>query len=190
VIRAVAVDIDDTLVLTEAVSFELENEVLAGLGRAPMPRAVHVSTWGQPLLEAIGHRSPGVDTGRFAAAFPPVFGRYVADGRIDAVAPDNLAALAGRLSGAYHLGNVRHPKPDPRAFDELLADGGLAPGECVYVGDSPSDARAANGAGVRFVACLQSGLRTPEHFAGCRVDAFIDAFPGIVDAVAALGRER
>jgi phosphoglycolate phosphatase-like HAD superfamily hydrolase len=38
-IRAVIVDVDDTLCLTEEASFALENEVLSRMGRPPMPRA-------------------------------------------------------------------------------------------------------------------------------------------------------
>ncbi|MFI7129218.1 HAD family hydrolase [Nonomuraea sp. NPDC050153] len=91
---------------------------------------------------------------------------------------------------AYHEGNTRFMKPDPRAFDELLAAAGLRPDECVYVGDSPGDAQAANGAGLRFIACLQSGIRKRQDFAAHRVDAFIDAFPDVVEAVASLDGAR
>lgn len=216
-IRAVVIDVDDTLCLTEAVCFELENEVLAQLGRGPMSRAAHRSTWGLPLLEAMPRRSPGVDLGAFAAAYAEVLGAYVADGRLDAITPENLRTLdalaaagrdvmlltsrteaevahlldpghvlAGRLDGVYHAGNVRFGKPDGRAFDELLAATGLTPAQCVYVGDSPGDAQAANGAGLGFVACMQSGVRQRADFAGHRVDAFIDAFPDVVGAVARL----
>ncbi|MFB9531855.1 HAD family hydrolase [Nonomuraea roseola] len=216
-IGAVVIDVDDTLCLTEAVCFELENEVLARIGRAPMSRAVHLSTWGQPLLEAMHERSPGVDLDSFTAAYHVVLREYVGDGRLDVIAPENLAALdelavagrslmlltsrteaevehllapdhvlAGRLTAAYHAGNMRFGKPDARAFDELLAATGLRPGQCVYVGDSPGDAQAANGAGLRFVACLQSGVRWRDDFAAHHVDAFIDAFPDVVQAVARL----
>jgi phosphoglycolate phosphatase len=217
VIRAVAIDVDDTLCLTEAVCFELENEVLARIGRAPMPRARHLSTWGQPLFDAMPLRSPGLDLTRFADAYHVVLGEYVAAGRLDIVTPENLQALdalaamgrelmlltsrtevevahllapdhalTGRLAAVYHRGNTRYAKPDARAFDELLANTGLRPDECLYVGDSPGDAQAANGAGIRFVACLQSGVRRREDFAAHRVDVFIDTFPDLVSAVASL----
>ncbi|MFI6317163.1 HAD family hydrolase [Nonomuraea sp. NPDC050556] len=213
----VAVDVDDTLCLTEAACFDLENEVLARIGRPPMRRAVHLATWGQTLLEAMPLRSPGVDLGRFEAVYREVLREYVGEGLLDVVAQENLDALdalagagrtvalltsrteaevehlvdpshvlAGRVSGVFHGGNTRFGKPDPRAFDELLAAGGLEPSECVYVGDSPGDAAAANGAGLRFVACLQSGVRARADFAPHQVDAFIDAFPEVVAVVARL----
>lgn len=213
------VDVDDTLCLTEAVCFELENEVLRGIGRPVMAREVHLSTWGQPLLQAIRERSPGVDVARFAAAYSIILQEYVAAGRIDSVVPENLDALdrlaasgrsvalltsrteaevahliapahplTGRISATYHDGNVRFGKPDPRAFDELLAATGLCPAECVYVGDSPSDARAASGAGLYFIACLQSGVRQRGDFDARQVDAFVDTFPAIVDIIDRLER--
>ncbi|GIF24022.1 phosphoglycolate phosphatase [Actinoplanes tereljensis] len=211
---AVIIDVDDTLCLTEAASFELENEVLAGMGRAPMSRAVHLSTWGEPLLDAMPHRSPGLDLGRFAELFPVLHQRYLVDGRLDVIPPENLDTLdrlvadghtvllltsrteaevqhllapdhvlAGRVTGAYHQGNTRFRKPDPRVFDELLADTGFRPEQCVYVGDSPGDAVAAGEAGIRFVACLQSGVRRLDEFDPRYVTAAVDTFPEIIAAL-------
>ncbi|WP_225853622.1 HAD-IA family hydrolase [Micromonospora sp. AMSO31t] len=213
-IRAVIVDVDDTLCLTQAASFALENEVLAELGRPPMPRHVHLSTWGEPLLDAMPTRSPGLDLPRFSALYRRALKRHIADGRLDVIPPENLRALdefvrhgravflltsrtedevrhmlaadhvlAERVGGIYHAGNTRFRKPDPRAFDELLATTGIPPRHCVYVGDSPGDALAAGGAGLHFVGCLQSGVRKPADFDSRYVDAFIDAFSDIVGVV-------
>lgn len=213
-IRAVIVDVDDTLCLTQAASFALENEVLAEMGRPPMPRDVHLSTWGELLLDAMPKRSPGLDLARFSALYQTALERYIADGRLDLIPLENLRALdefvltgravylltsrtedevrhmlepdhvlADRVSGIYHAGNTRFRKPDPRAFDELLTTTRTPPRQCVYVGDSPGDALAAGGAGIHFVGCLQSGVRTPADFDSRYVDAFIGAFPDIVDAV-------
>jgi phosphoglycolate phosphatase len=220
-IRAVVLDVDDTLCLTEAVCFDLENDVLARIGRPPMPRSVHRATWGMTLFAALPLRSPGVDLDAFAGAYDAVRDAYVAAGRLDAIPEANLAALdrlvrdgrlvllltsrtaaevahllapdhrlaarlaAGRPGGTtvYHGGNMRYAKPDARAFDELLADTGLAPQQCVYVGDSPGDAQAATGAGLRFVACLEGGIRSRADFAAYPVDAFVDTFPAVVEVV-------
>lgn len=220
-IEAVVVDVDDTLCLTEAICFELENEVLTALGRAPMPRGVHLATWGEPLLEAMPRRSPGLDIDQFTTAYRPVLRRYVLDGRLDVIAPENLRTLdqlvrAGRrvilltsrteaevehmlapdhvlaelVEAVYHAGNTRFGKPDPRAFDELLAATGLSPEQCVYVGDSPGDAQAAGGAGLHFIACLQSGIRKPEHFDARHVSTYIQTFPELTDAVERLDTRR
>lgn len=91
--------------------------------------------------------------------------------------------LAGRLSSFYYKDNMEFHKPDPRAFSVIERDHGLKPEQCVYVGDSPSDAAASNGAGVRFIASLESGIRQPSDFAAYKVERFIDRFPEIVAAV-------
>ncbi|MEV4347123.1 HAD hydrolase-like protein [Actinoplanes sp. NPDC049596] len=215
-IKAVIVDVDDTLCLTEAASFELENEVLARMGRPPMTREVHLATWGETLLAAMPLRSPGVDLELFAELFPVLHQRYLAEGRLDVIPAENLAALdrlvesgctillltsrteaevrhllapdhvlAGRVTGAYHQGNTRFRKPDPRVFDELLAETGLRAEHCVYVGDSPGDAVAAGGAGIRFVACLQSGVRRLDEFDPRYVTASVDSFPEIPSVILA-----
>jgi phosphoglycolate phosphatase len=214
----VIIDVDDTLCMTEAASFALENEVLAALGRSPMPRDVHLATWGEPLLAAMPHRSPGLDLDRFAALFEPAMRRHIADGRLDVIPPENLRALddlarggrrlmlltsrtgsevehllapdhalAGRVSAVYHRDNTRFGKPDPRAFDEVLAHTGLSPAQCVYVGDSPGDAVAAGAAGLAFIACLQSGVRRRGDFDARYVTATIDTFPQVVAEVDRLG---
>ncbi|GAA1648475.1 HAD family hydrolase [Actinoplanes couchii] len=218
-IKAVVVDVDDTLCLTEATSFELENEVLAAMGRPPMPRSLHLANWGEPLLEAMPKRSPGIDLEQFGPLFHEFMGRHITEGRIDVIPPENLAALdelvlsgrtvmlltsrtepeirhmlapdhvlTSRISGIYHRGNTRHGKPDPRAFDELLTHTGLSPDQCVYVGDSPGDASAAGGAGLAFIACLQSGVRRLDEFDERWVTASIAAFPEVVAAVERLGK--
>lgn len=216
-IRAAIVDVDDTLCLTEAASFDLENEVLALMGLPPMPREVHLATWGEPLLRAMPRRSPGLDLDRFATLFLVHQQRYIADGRLDVIPPENLRALdhlvetgrtvllltsraeaevrhmlepdhvlATRVTGVYHKDNTRFGKPDPRAFDELLAETGFHPHQCVYVGDSPGDALAAGGAGLHFIACLQSGVRRLDDFDPRYVTAAVDTFPEITAVIETL----
>lgn len=213
-IQAVAIDIDDTLVLTEATCFNLENDVLRLIGREPMSRGIHRSTWGRPLLDAMKDRSPGIDIGDFASVYQQVMSEYISEGRLDAIPEDNLKTLdrlaqsgrqlmlltsrseqevahflapdhplAARIGAIYHSGNMRYRKPSPFAFDELLTDHRLLPSQCVYVGDSPSDAAAAKGAGLYFIACLQGGLRSSVDFSDYDVDAFIETFPDLLHAI-------
>ena len=92
-IEALAIDLDDTLCLTEEASFAMENEALQQLARPPMPREIHRGTWGKPLFEIIASRSPGVDVTAFRNAFAPVIANYVSSGRLDAISPANFLAL-------------------------------------------------------------------------------------------------
>jgi phosphoglycolate phosphatase-like HAD superfamily hydrolase len=92
-IEALIIDVDDTLCLTEAICFEMENEVLRHMSRAPMPREVHIKTWGQPLFDAIPTRSPGIDVEAFKEAYHPVIAEYTRSGRFDTIPEANYEAL-------------------------------------------------------------------------------------------------
>lgn len=98
--------------------------------------------------------------------------------------------LATRITDFYHKNNTAYHKPDPRVFDELFEKyGQLLPERCVYVGDSVTDAQAANGAGMLFIASLESGLRSKQDFTDYKVAAFIDCFADIADAVFEIERK-
>ena len=217
-IKGVILDFDDFTVMTEEPCFALENDVLQRMGREPMTRELHIATWGRPLFEAIMDRSPGVDVDEFRAIYEPLAQEYTADGRLDKISPENLAAidelrglgkgvliltsreggelphllvpdhpltqrLDGGVAGYYYKDNMKYHKPDPRAFEHIEEIHGWKPEECVYAGDSVGDAQAAKGAGLHFVAGLESGLRRREDFDAWPVDVFIDRFAEIVDAV-------
>lgn len=220
-ITAVIIDLDDTLCLTEAACFDMENEALGRLGREPMTREIHISTWGKPLFEAIKDRSPGVDVEAFKEVFTPLMNEYTTSGRLDAIPEANYQALdqliasgksvmvltsrthtelkhllapdhglASRIKAFYYRDVMQYHKPDPRAFAELLQENDLQPSECVYIGDSISDAVAAKEAGLHFVASLESGLRRQGDFAHLPVDKYVQRFPEIVAAVQDLEKKQ
>ena len=205
-IRAVIIDVDDTLGLTEPVCLDLENEALRRMGRPPMSHALHIATWGRQLFEVIKERSPGIDVAEFRKAYAPALQEFLDAGKLDVVADQNYQAmdaliaggkqlmlltsrerselehmlapdhgLAERITAFYYRENMQFHKPDPRAFDEVMRAHRLQPEECVYIGDSPSDAQAANDAGLHFVASLEAGVRTQDDFQAYRVDAFVGA---------------
>lgn len=216
-IKTVIIDIDDTLCLTEAVCFEMENEIMRRMGRGAFSRNIHLKTWGIPLEDAISVRSPGIDFEEFMIIFQQVMREYVQSGKLDFIAQENYDTLdcltndgkkiilltsrtelelehmlepdhllASRVHEFYHKDNIKYHKPDPRAFDELLANNSLLSSECVYVGDSVGDAAAAKGAGLSFIASLESGIRQESDFSGYDVDAFVRKFPDIINAVNSL----
>lgn len=88
--------------------------------------------------------------------------------------------LNGLLDGFYHRDNLEYLKPDPRVFAKVLMDFQLKPNECVYVGDSVSDAIAAKGARMQFIAVLESGLRIKEDFSEQEADFFASKFTDIL----------
>jgi len=98
--------------------------------------------------------------------------------------------LATHIKAFYYREVVSHPKPDPRAFETLLNAHSLQRRECVYVGDSVSDAMAAAGAGMFFIANLESGLRAAEDFAAWQIDAFVNCFAAVPEAIMKLPAAR
>ncbi len=214
-INTVILDFDDTLYMSELACFELETEVLAAMGREPMERDIHLSTWGMQLSEAIQLRSPGIDVDAFWNLLGIKQQEFVREGRIDAISDERLEALdqlvndmqmrlfiltsrteqevshlldekhslARRVERIYHADNTTHIKPDPRVFDVLLAENHISPKDCVYVGDSPSDAVAAKGAGLKFIASYESGLRSERDFSKAMPDGAILHFTDLPRAI-------
>lgn len=97
-------------------------------------------------------------------------------------------SLNGHIEAFYYKDNMKYHKPDPRAFAHIEAEHGWAPDECVYVGDSTSDALAAKQAGLHFIASLESGLRIRDDFKELSVDAFISDFTELPTAIEILER--
>lgn len=91
--------------------------------------------------------------------------------------------LSNLVDAFYYRDNSEFLKPDPRVFNQAFVKFNVKPVECVYLGDSISDAIAAKGAGMHFIAVLESGLRTKEDFAGQNVDFFADKFTDIIDYI-------
>jgi phosphoglycolate phosphatase-like HAD superfamily hydrolase len=57
----------------------------------------------------------------------------------------------GSIKGAD---NVPNPKPSPDGLFEVCKELGFSPSECIYIGDSPSDAGAAKNAGMPSIGVL------------------------------------
>ncbi len=87
--------------------------------------------------------------------------------------------LSAHIEQFYHKDNSRHLKPDPRTFEQALIDFAVLPDEAVYVGDAVTDAVAAKGAGLHFIAVLESGLRKRAEFEDEKVDFFAPKFTDI-----------
>jgi len=207
-IKAVGFDLDDTLVMTEPKAFETENKVLVRMGHPPMSREVHLSTWGQPLDEAVELRAPGVNSQEFMKVFAEEFEKRLKRDDMDLLtesASSTLEYLSSKgyylfiltnrdgfetvhltrgghpisvhiaPEDVYHRDNVDKPKPDAAAFNWLIARG-YKPEECVFVGDSLIDGQAANAAGLKFIATLESGIRADDYFKDIKVSAVINSF--------------
>lgn len=89
--------------------------------------------------------------GRFRLAIMTARGRTI----VEWITRANLDE--GAFEAVYHKDMLTYNKPDPRALLQVCDDMGLAPSECIYIGDSVIDAVCAINAGLRFVAVLSGG---------------------------------
>jgi phosphoglycolate phosphatase-like HAD superfamily hydrolase len=69
-------------------------------------------------------------------------------------ATGNLAEIYSRFGSIRGADNVPKPKPAPDGLFQVCQDLGLAPEDCVYIGDSPSDGAAAHAAGMPSIGVL------------------------------------
>lgn len=91
--------------------------------------------------------------------------------------------LQSRIDAFYHKDNSPYLKPHPKVFDEAIRFFQIDPQEAVYVGDSLSDAQSANGAGLKFIAVLESGIRPRGYFNSVKVDYFAPKFTDIINYI-------
>lgn len=91
--------------------------------------------------------------------------------------------LNSRIERFYHKDNSAFHKPDPRVFDQVLTDFSVKPENAIYIGDAVTDGISAKGAGLHFVALLESGLRTKEDFASIHVDFFATSLTEIFNYI-------
>jgi phosphoglycolate phosphatase-like HAD superfamily hydrolase len=71
-----------------------------------------------------------------------------------ATATVSLPEIYSRFGSIRGADNVPTPKPSPDGLYQVCKDLGLAPGDCVYIGDSPSDGAAAHAAGMPSIGVL------------------------------------
>jgi putative hydrolase of the HAD superfamily len=86
---------------------------------------------------------------------------------------EKLRALGwtGAFDADLVTGTLPAGKPDPRAFEALLADLGTAPGETVYVGDDVrADVEGAAGAGLVPIQVVFEGSPDPHPAAAAVLD--------------------
>lgn len=102
-IKAIILDFDDTLCLTEESCFYLENETLRRLGRPAMSRELHKKNWGVGLFTAITERSPGIDVEQFRLVYEKVLPEFIASGRLDNIPESNLNTIDQLLEEKYKI---------------------------------------------------------------------------------------
>ena len=82
-------------------------------------------------------------------------------------------ALAARAAVVICGDTTPHAKPHPAPLLEAARRLGVAPADCLYVGDDERDMQAGRGAGMRTVAAAWGYLGEVEPIASWRADAVI-----------------
>lgn len=100
-----------------------------------------------------------------------------------------LTGIDGRF--AFVLGPDECPahKPDPAPVAQGCAELGLDPSRCLYVGDSPFDMQAGNGAGCTTVAA-RWGMFPADVLDAERPDYALESIVGLPALVARLAAQR
>ena len=114
-----------------------------------------------------------------AAGYP--IGIVSTKGRCRIEAALDRDGLRGTVDVIVGADDVSRYKPDPEGLNKAAGLLGIPTGQCVYVGDSEVDARAAEAAGIPFIAVL-SGTTPAATFGRFRCRAVL---AGVGDLVAA-----
>ena len=209
-IRGIVFDLDGTLVDSfDDIAGHL-NAALVDAG-LPTRTHAEIRGWigsgaGHLVAEAAGHSARAVDVlaryrahylaapfGRTCvfAGLPAVLDAQVASGRVLGVLSNKphelVVPIADQLLAAWPFRVVigervgRPRKPDPEAVLPLLAELGLAPAQCAFVGDSEIDVATARAAGMPGIA-VTWGLRDPTALASIGPD-FLVATPAELAAL-------
>jgi phosphoglycolate phosphatase len=92
-IKAVLLDLDETLFLTQGVAFYIENEALRNIGAKQVGPEKHRKLWGGPVLEKLKAYDPTINTAEFNRVWHKVVKKYAASGRLDILTNENRTAL-------------------------------------------------------------------------------------------------
>lgn len=183
-LRGVLFDMDGVLIHSEEAWFVAMNEVAEQLGCGPIAREDFDRGWGQGVVEDAEDHYGGVDPKRLEQLYnqavprhlhhlevprPSILDEVRALGlRVGVVTntPQPLAdqslELAGLSAEVVCAAGEAPAKPHPGLIELALQRLGLSRDEVVLVGDSASDAGAAEAAGVRLVGLKRPGWRSIE----------------------------
>lgn len=206
-------DLDDTLIESFPTYARLHQRVAAELGW-PVPSRDDLVPYGATWEETLAALWPGADIGRFVRRYdeiadhhpyPAIAGaeralRALRDGghRLFIVTKRSRRRLADRMrqaaidpalfDGVFPVEAQPARKPDPACFAPVWqALGAPAPDRrAVYVGDRDEDRRAAEAAGIGFVAVL-TGPEVLRGFPGdlppARVAESVARVPGLLNRI-------
>lgn len=96
-----------------------------------------------------------------------------------------VVGAAAYLECCVGWDDVERPKPDPQPIEIGCERLGVAPGECLYVGDAPFDLQAGNAAGAK-TAAVTWGMFDEDRLAAERPTFVARSWQELVEGVLAL----
>jgi phosphoglycolate phosphatase len=208
--RPLIFDLDDTLIESFPTYVRLHQRVAAELG-LPVPTADQLIPYGPSWEETLAGLWPTIDLPAFVRRYdelacdhpyPAVAGAAAALGSLHAaghslwiVTKRSRRRLADRMAqaglapslfdGIFPAEAQPALKPDPRCFTPVWEALGRRPPAAIYIGDREEDGRAAEAAGVEFVAVL-TGPEVGRGFPGALPASAV--LPSVAELPAWLGR--
>lgn len=142
-----------THLITDEDRLEAAHTYRLGMGYLPFIRHMEIEPFLKPLLANLRRR----------------FSTAIATNRTDTMA---RVLEEHRLTDLFDLVvsalDVERPKPDPQQLYCILAHFDIQAHEMLYIGDSELDQRAADAAGVPFVAYDNPDLRAVAHISSLK----------------------
>jgi HAD superfamily hydrolase (TIGR01509 family) len=185
-LKAVLFDLDGVLADSFEVWRHLVNDKLERHGRRSLSSEGFTAVWGQGMEADIRMFFPGLTVPELQAHYEENFSRHlrhlkvfpdarpvaetlrgrglrlaVASNSTPRIIAETLeaAGLAPLFPVVVGAGGPLRGKPEPDVILEALAGVGAAPGEAIFVGDSPYDMEAGERAGVATVGLGRDGGR-------------------------------
>jgi HAD superfamily hydrolase (TIGR01509 family) len=91
--------------------------------------------------------------------------------------------LSGLIDAFVGLGDIKKGKPDPEMIFKSCERIGLAPADCIVVGDTEYDVKAGNAAGCFTVAVLTGGNFTREQLLAAGAGEILPDFGSLLEHI-------
>ncbi len=167
--RTIGLSLPDTLA---RLAGEAQRARAAEFTRLFLARADQVMADLTMLLPAVPEALAPLHRGGLRLGIVSSKRRYRIEGLL---AREGLTDLFGAIVGGE---DVSQPKPDPEGLLLAAARLGAPVEDCLYIGDSVTDAEAARRVGIPFAAVL-SGVTQRDEFTGYPVRAFLPSLAGL-----------
>ena len=207
-IKGIIFDVDGVLINSLVANHRFFSDLLKKFGHVFMKSEEYINVFHLPMKDVIRHSTKLTDEMEIEKIWKAGKEREVPYPHELLSAPDNLAETIEALSKIYTLGiatgrsrsaifsvphlqglqkyfkadvgydDTQHHKPHPDPLLLAAQNLGIAPEECVYVGDSETDIIAAKAAGMKSILYSRNNLYN--------ADAYVGEFSKLIETISNL----